>query len=86
MTVRQEAYRWIDRLPDESVKVVIQVMKRMVPSDVVQPAEEKSPKMQAFERMQQLRAESSAYDISEEQRCAGLSEKFGMLSAHGGME
>ena len=33
MTLQQQAYRLIDRLPDDSVQVVIQVMRRMLPRD-----------------------------------------------------
>ena len=86
MTVRQEAYSWIDRLPDESVRAVIQVMKRMVPSDAARHGAGKSSKLRAFERMQQLRAESPACDISEAQRSAAVSEKFGTVFPHGGAE
>ena len=34
MTLQQQAYGLIDRLPDDSVQVVIQVMRRMLPHEV----------------------------------------------------
>ena len=33
MTLQQQAYGLIDRLPDDSVQVIIQVMRRMLPRD-----------------------------------------------------
>lgn len=83
MTLQQQAYGLIDRLPDDSVQVVIQVMRRMLPRDkgVVKTAARSSdsvtPKMKAYLRMQELRKETSKYDVSEAQREAAMDEKFG---------
>lgn len=66
MTLQQQAYRMIDRLPDDSVQIVIQVMRRMLP--VEKDAEKtpamatdlNTPKMKAYLRMQELRKETAA--------------------------
>ena len=83
MTLQQQAYGLIDRLPDDSVQVVIQGMRRMLPKDkdvvktTVQPSDSVTPKMKAYLRMQELRKETSRYDVSEIQREAAMNEKFG---------
>ena len=85
MSLQQQAYELIDRLPDDSVQVVIQVMRRMLPRDKdvvktnVQSSDSVTPKMKAYLRMQELRKETSRYDVSEIQREAAMSEKFGMF-------
>ena len=83
MTLQQQAYGLIDRLPDDSVQVVIQVMRRMLPREkeavkaTVRSSDTVSPKMKAYLRMQELRKETSRYDVSEAQREAAMDEKFG---------
>ena len=81
MTLQQQAYGLIDKLPDDSVQVVIQVMRLMLPHDRTTAASTQtsalSPKMRAYLRMQELRKETAKYDISEVQRDAALEEKFG---------
>lgn len=83
MTLQQQAYGLIDRLPDESVSALIQVMIRMLPherGDVAiqeNTTGEVSPKMKAYLRMQELRRETAKYDLSEAQRAAALDEKYG---------
>ena len=83
MTLQQQAYGLIDRLPDDSVQVVIQVMRRMLPRDrdvvktTVRSSDSITPKMKAYLRMQELRKETSKYDVSETQREAAMNEKFG---------
>ena len=84
MTLQQQAYGLIDSLPDDSVQVVIQVMRRMMPKDsrTLQTDTKvsnavSSRKMKAYLRMQELRKETSGYDISEGQREAAINEKFG---------
>ena len=80
MTLQQQAYGLIDRLSDDSVQVVIQVMERMLPQEekaaTVKDPEVISPKMKAYLRIQELRKETSEYDISEFQREAALDEKY----------
>ena len=83
MTLQQQAYGLINRLSDESVYALIQVMMRMLPHErgKVKTAEEASEpvssKMRAYLRMQELRKETAKYDISEERRAAALDEKYG---------
>ena len=90
MTVRQEAYRWIDRLPEESVHALIQVMRRMTTSEYEKQdqtdmtAGGMSAKARAFTRMQALRGETARYDLSDAQRAAALEEKYGRFSIPGG--
>lgn len=82
MTLQQQAYGLIDRLPDDSVQVIIQVMRRMLPRDkdmvktTVQSSDSVTPKMKAYLKMQELRKETSRYDVSEIQREAVMNEKF----------
>ena len=83
MTLQQQAYGLIDRLPDDSVQVVIQVMRRMLPADkdavktTARSSDSVTPKMKAYLRMQELRKETSKYDVSQAQRDAAMDEKFG---------
>ena len=83
MTLQQQAYGLIDRLPDESVSALIQVMTRMLPHECGDAAIKKqangeaSPKMKAYLRMQELRRETAKYDLSEAQRAAAMDEKYG---------
>ena len=83
MTLQQQAYGLIDRLPDDSVQIIIQVMRKMIPGDnkaektVTTVSDSVTPKMKAYLRMQELRKETSKYDISETQRKAAMDEKFG---------
>lgn len=83
MTLQQQAYGLIDKLPDDSVQVVIQVMRRMLPRDrnvvktTVRSSDLIKPKMKAYLRMQELRKETLNYDVSEVQREAAMDEKFG---------
>lgn len=85
MTMRQQAYGLIDRLSDDSVQLVIQVMKKMLPHDrenkaAITPVDsETSAKMRAYLRMQELRKETAHYDVSETQRAAAIDEKFGTI-------
>lgn len=89
MTVRQEAYSWIDRLPEESVQALIQVMRRMtIKETAIQEltgVEECSPKMRAFDRMQSLRRETANYELSDAQRSVAMEEKYGSAPALGGV-
>ena len=85
MTIQQQAYGLIDELTDESVQVVIQVMRKMLPQErrtkVVneEHADLDTPKMLAYKRMQELRRETAQYDISETQRDLAMKEKYGNL-------
>ena len=90
MTLQQQAYGLIDRLPDESVSALIQVMIRMLPHERggteirENTTDALSPKMKAYLRMQELRKETAKYDISEAQRAAALDEKYGAFRAGDG--
>ena len=83
MTLQQQAYGLIDRLPDDSVQVVIQVMRRMLPRDrdvvktTVRSSDSITPKMKAYLRMQELRKETLNYDVSEVQREVAMDENAG---------
>ena len=83
MTLQQQAYGLIDKLPDDSVQVIIQVMKRMLPYEKplnnASSEGDTSPKMKAYMRMQELRKETAKYDISQSQRDEALNEKFGVF-------
>ena len=85
MTIQQQAYGLIDRLSEDSIQVVIQVMKRMLPNEDKKTETEESgtrtdpDKMKAYLRIQELRKISSKYDISENQRAAALDAKYGSL-------
>ena len=90
MTLQQQAYGLIDRLSDESVAALIEVMTRMLPHERggaatrEQADGEVSPKMKAYLRMQELRKETAKYDLSEAQRAAALDEKYGTPRTGGG--
>ena len=90
MTLQQQAYGLIDRLSDESVAALIEIMTRMLPHERgdrairENTAGEASPKMKAYLRMQELRKETAKYDLSEAQRAAALDEKYG--TPHAGEE
>ena len=81
MTLQQQAYGLIDKLPEDSVQIVIQVMRKMLPHEVnvhaADHSEEPSSKMKAYRRMQELRKETAKYEVSEAERDAALDEKFG---------
>lgn len=83
MTLQQQAYRLIDSLSDDSVRAIIQVMRRMVPEareeNYAQTADMPSQKLRAYQRMRQLRRETAQYEFSEAQRGAALEDKFGSL-------
>ncbi len=83
MTIQQQAYGLIDQLSEESVQVVIQVMRLMLPhspkSEMVSKENDLTPKMKAYLKMQELRKETAMYDISDAQRAMGIEEKYGNL-------
>ena len=80
MTVRQEAHGLIDRMPEESIRVLIPVMTKLIPFRQKQNTDKTtglSPKMQAFLDMQEMRKKAVKYDISYTQREAAMAEKYG---------
>lgn len=85
MTLQQQAYGLIDRLSDDSIQVIIQVMRRMLPHEKqterinTASSDTVSPKMKAYMRMQELRKETVKYDVSDAQRDSALDEKFGIF-------
>lgn len=89
MTLQQQAYGLIDSLPDDSVQVIIQVMRKMLPSDRQKPEakaespESAAPRMKAYLRMQELRKETAKYDVSDTQRETALNEKYGTFGLGG---
>ena len=87
MTVREEAYGLIDRLPEDSVRAVVQIMRRMTPA--IKKAERPNtltPKMKAFHELQELRKEAVKYDFSADERALALDEKYGPFVWNGGAE
>ena len=83
MTLQQQAYGLIDRLSDDSVQIIIQVMIRMLPEKReradTKESEANTPKMKAYLRMQELRKETAKYDFSESQREESMNEIFGKI-------
>ena len=78
MTVREEAYHLIDRLQEDSVKAVIQIMIRMTPDNRKHSHTiGLTSKMKAFQELQTMRKESAKYDFSPEERITALEDKFG---------
>ncbi len=88
MTVREEAYGLIDRLPEDSVKAVIQIMIRMAPEKqkAIPNAASMTPKKKAFLELQKMRKEGAKYDFSAEDRAVALDEKYGAFVWNGGTQ
>lgn len=88
MTVREEAYGLIDRLPEDSVRAVIQIMRRMSPSQKIkmERPDPVTPKMKAFQELQAMRKEGAKYDFSADERASALEEKYGSFKWNGGAE
>ena len=87
MTIRQQAYVLIDRLPEDSVQAVIEVMLRMLPVMNKRTEQVKPPvngKMQAFLRLQAIRKEMAQYHIDVDERAAAMDEKYGEFLLGGG--
>ena len=86
MTVREEAYGLIDRLPEDSVKAVIQIMIRMAPEQKkeTKPTAALTPKMKAFQELQAMRKEGARYDFSAAERAEAVETKFGPFIISGG--
>ena len=83
MTWQQQAHGLIERLPEESVRLMVEVMLRMEASadrtHQGRPIQDDSSKKQAYREMQDLRRRLSAFDFSEEDRAAGLESKYGLF-------
>ena len=80
VTLRQEAYSLLDRMPDENIRILIPVMAKLIPLQKNQSAAnsvDSSPKMQAFLDMQEMRKTAVKYDFSEAERDAAIAEKYG---------
>lgn len=86
MTIQQQAYELIDELPDDSVKVIIELMSRMpkatqisiVPNSMKDETS-KERKRAAFERMKKLRKAAVEHKIEdvEAARQDAVQEKYG---------
>ena len=63
MTVQEKAYFLINKLPDDCIEAIIQVMLRMLPN--VETNSMPDSKMRAFLKMQEMRKESLKYDIQD---------------------
>ncbi len=85
MTVREEAYGLIDRLPEDSVRAVIQIMRRMSPVQKKKEVREDAaaPKMKAYHELQEMRKEASKYAFSTDERASATDEKFGSFVWNG---
>ncbi len=79
MTVREEAYGLIDKLPEDRVRAVIQLMRRMSPVQQKKEVREDAaaPRMKAYHELQEIRKEASRYAFSMDERAAATDEKFG---------
>ena len=88
MTVREEAYELINNLPEDSVRAVIQIMVRMVPSKKRAQSTQQNitPKKKAFLELQEMRKEAAKYDFSLDERASAMEEKYGTLHWNGGVQ
>ena len=88
MTVREEAYGLIDRLPEDSVRAVIQIMIRMSPDQKKKKKQSDAvtPKMKAFQELQEMRKKGTDYVFSPDERASALDEKYGSFVGQGGAE
>lgn len=86
MTIQQQAYELIDELPDDSVKVMIELMSRMpkatkisIVSNPLKDETSKERKRAAFERMKKLRKSAAEHKIEdvETARYDAVKEKYG---------
>ena len=82
MTVREEAYGLIDRLPEDSVRAVIQIMRKMSPVQKKKAihANAVTPKIKAYLELQEMRKEASKYAFSTDERASAMDEKFGSFT------
>lgn len=82
LDIQKKACSLINRLPEDSVSALIEIMIRMLPSQDVGPSfQDKtvSVKRRAYLELQEIRKELSGYDFSEEDLANGLEEKYGTL-------
>lgn len=77
MTLRQQAHGLIDRLPESCIRPMVQIMNQMLPAQEIQPRRMKSPKMQAFEELQEMRRDAVKYRFTEDDRAVAVDEKYG---------
>ncbi|MBR5345286.1 MAG: hypothetical protein IK127_05625 [Clostridia bacterium] len=86
MTVQEQAYTLIRQLPEESINAIVRIMVLMLPKErdtndaSAKVGDILSPKMKAYQRMQELRKITAAYDLSMLQRSEALEEKYGKLA------
>ena len=76
MTVKQEAYSLIDSMPEESVSILVQIM-RLLPQEKSAQKRSQTESMEAFSRMEERRKRMRDIDISGAQRASALDEKYG---------
>ena len=88
MTVREEAYGLIDRLPEDSVRAVIQIMRRMSleKKKKIEAPATITLKKKAFLELQKMRKEGAKYDFSMDERASALDEKYGAFVWNGGAQ
>ena len=88
LTIQQQAYNLIDILPDDSVRVIIEIMNRMpklektnTVSNQMKTDYVKTRKMVAFEKMQELRKEMIRYNLEDfdAEREKAMQEKYGVF-------
>ena len=84
MTIRQEAYRLIDDLTDDNVRLMVLLMTKITGnqgySSVSAPSDHErseTDRIRAFEELQRLRKTAEAYQFSdfESEREAAMREK-----------
>ncbi len=83
MTVKQEAYSLIDSMSDESVSIIVQIMRLLPQRKAETSRQPRSESMEAFARMEERRGRMRDIDISEAQRQMALDEKYGLFVQNG---
>ena len=80
MTIQQEAYRLIDALSDQNVRIVVEFIRNLSKDAIPDTTANAAPdrKAVAFSRLQGLRKEISACQPGslEEERAAAMAEKY----------
>ena len=88
MTARQEAHQLINELPDNTVYVIVQIMKDIMPKTQqtgrIENYDGMTPKMKAFLRTKELREITAQYNLDfEKEREEAIQEKYGSFSKRG---
>ena len=83
MTIQQEAYEKINTLPDDTVRLLIEIMNKFIHAESTQTVEKtsaKSEKLLAFERLEEMKKNSPVpkdFDFVKAREEA-MKEKYGI--------